>query len=54
MVEHYSLFLTATKIMKCVIKAVENYPNALELVPECYKTQEMRDKFFNTNSSWIL
>ena len=25
-------------------KAVENYPHALEFVPECCKTQKMRDK----------
>ena len=34
-------------------KAVDNYPNALKFVPECYKTQEMCDKVVNTHSSTI-
>ena len=29
-------------------KAVQNYPHALEFVPECYKTQNMCDKAVNT------
>ena len=28
-------------------KAVDNYPHALEFVPECYKTQKMCDKAVN-------
>ena len=32
-------------------KVVENYPNALEFVPECYKTQKMCDKAVNTYPS---
>ena len=28
-------------------KAVDNYPNAIEFVPECYKTQQMFDKNVN-------
>ena len=28
-------------------KTVENYPHALEFVPECYKTQNMCDKAVN-------
>ena len=43
-------------------KVVDNYPNALEFVPECYKTQKMCDKAVNTypstmnfflNSLWL-
>ena len=34
-------------------KAVDNYPNALNFVPECYKTREMCDKVVNTHSSTI-
>ena len=34
-------------------KAVENYPHALEYVPECYKTQKMCNKAVNTNPSTI-
>ena len=34
-------------------KAVHNYPHSLELVPECYKTQEMCDKAVNTYPSTI-
>ena len=37
------MFLTATKIKKMCNKAVENYPHALEFVPECYKTHKMCD-----------
>ena len=32
-------------------KVVDNYPNALEFVPECYKTQKMCDKAVNTYPS---
>ena len=28
-------------------KAVDNYPHALEFVPECFTTQEMCDEVFN-------
>ena len=34
-------------------KAVDNYPHALEFVPECYKTQKMCDKAVNTYPSTI-
>ena len=34
-------------------KAVDNYPHALEFVPECYKTQKMYDKAVNTYASSI-
>ena len=40
-------------------KAVANYPHALEIVPECYKTQNMCVKAVDTCpstikfSSWI-
>ena len=30
-------------------KAVDNYPQALEFVPECYKTQKMCDKATDTH-----
>ena len=29
-------------------KAIDNYPHALEFVPECYKTQQVCDKALNT------
>ena len=29
-------------------KAVDNYPHALEFVPECYKTQKVCDKAVDT------
>ena len=32
-------------------KAVDNYPHALEFVPECYTTQKICDKAFNTYPS---
>ena len=32
-------------------KVVDNYPNALEFVPERYKTQKMCDKAVNTYPS---
>ena len=38
MMKHYSLFLTATKIKKCVIKQLIITLHELEFVPECYKT----------------
>ena len=34
-------------------KAVYNYPHALEFVPECCKTQKMRDKVVDTYLSTI-
>ena len=34
-------------------KAVDNYPNALEFVLKCYKTQKMCDKAVNTYRSTI-
>ena len=34
-------------------KAVDNYPNALEFVLKCYKTQKMCDKAVNTYPSTI-
>ena len=38
------MFLTATIIKKCN-NAVDNYPHALEFVPECYKTPKMCDTY---------
>ena len=32
-------------------KAVDNYPHALEFVPECFMAQEIWDKAVNTHSS---
>ena len=34
-------------------KAVESYPQALEYVPECYKTQKTCDKTVDTYPSTI-
>ena len=34
-------------------KAVDNYPYALEFVPECFMTQKMCDKAVNTYPSTI-
>ena len=34
-------------------KVVDNYPHALELVPECYKPQKMCDKDVDTYPSTI-
>ena len=34
-------------------KGADNYPDALEFVPECYKSQNMCDKAVNTYSSTI-
>ena len=34
-------------------KAVDNYPHALEIVPECYKTQKLCDKAVVTNPPTI-
>ena len=34
-------------------KAVDNYPHALKLVPDFYKTQKMCDKAVNTYRSTI-
>ena len=34
-------------------KAVENYPQALEYVPECYKTPKTCDKTVDTYPSTI-
>ena len=34
-------------------KAVDNYPNALDFVPACYKTQKMCDKAVDTYPSTI-
>ena len=34
--------------MKIGNKAVDKYPHALEVVPECYKTHKMCDKAANT------
>ena len=36
-----------------VYKAIENFPHALEFVPECYKTQKMCDKAVDTYRSTI-
>ena len=36
-----------------VNRAVENYPHALEFVPECYKTQKVWDKAVDTYPSTI-
>ena len=47
------MFLTDPKIKKLCNKGVENYPLALEYVPECYKTQEMCDKSVDTYPSTI-
>ena len=35
-----------SRLIKCN-KAVDNYPHALEFVPDCYKTQEMCNKTVN-------
>ena len=35
------------------IKAVDNYPYALEFLPKCYKTENMCDKAHATYSSTI-
>ena len=32
-------------------KAAANYANALEFVPDCYKTQKMCNKAFDTSPS---
>ena len=53
MLEHWSMFLTDSKIKKLCNKGVENYPLALEYVPESYKTQEMCDKSVDTYPSTI-
>ena len=34
-------------------KAVDNYPQALEFVPECYKSQKMCDKAVNKHPTTI-
>ena len=34
-------------------KAVDNYPHALEFVPDCYLTQKMCDKVVNAHSCTI-
>ena len=34
-------------------KAVDNYPHALEFVPECFMTQKMCNKAVDTHSSTI-
>ena len=34
-------------------QAVDNYADALEVVSDCYKTQEMCNKAVNTDSSKI-
>ena len=34
-------------------KVADNFPHALELVPECYKSQKMCDKAVNTYPSTI-
>ena len=34
-------------------KAVDNYPHALQFVPDCYKAQKMCDKAVNTHLSTI-
>ena len=38
------------KIKKCIIKAVGNYPHAIEFVPEFFMIQKMCDKPVNTYS----
>ena len=53
MLEHWSMFLIASKIKKLCNKGVDNYPLALEYVPECYKTQEMCDKAVDPYPSTI-
>ena len=47
MVEHENLFVRASKINKCN-KAIDNYPQALEFVCECCKTQSICDKAVDT------
>ena len=34
-------------------KAVDDYPQALEFVPECYKSQKMCDKAVNKHPTTI-
>ena len=34
-------------------KAVDNYPQALEFVPECYKSEKMCDKAVNKHPTTI-
>ena len=34
-------------------KEVDNYPHALEFVPECYKTQKTSEKYVSTYPSTI-
>ena len=46
---HQNLFLTAAKIKKICNKVVDKYVHALDFVPDCYKTQKMRNKTINTS-----
>ena len=41
--------MTASKIKKMCNKAVDDYADSLEFVPECYKTQKMFNKAANTS-----
>ena len=52
MVEHQSLFLTATKISKCMIR-LNNYPHALRFVLDCYMTEKNCDKAVNCHTSTV-
>ena len=53
MVEHQNLSLTATKIKKACNKAVDNYPQALRFVPNCYIIQKIYEGAVNTHPSII-
>ena len=43
MVDRECFFLAGTKIKMCN-KPVDDYPQALEFVPDCFKTQKMCNK----------
>ena len=45
-----SLFSVYSRYQQISDKAVNNYPHALEFVPDCYMTQTMCDKAVNTHS----
>ena len=47
------IFPDSYKNQKMCNKAVDNYPHALEFVPECFMAQEIWDKAVNTHSSTI-
>ena len=46
------MFVTPTKIKKRT-KVADNYPNALEFLPEFFMTQKVCDKAFKTYPSTI-